>query len=66
MKSEPTSKRAKPWGSMRRGTKVLAELAGKQKEKLDPKKVAATSAGEEHPRAELRPKNALRPMAKKS
>jgi hypothetical protein len=49
---------------MRRDTKVLAELAGKQKEKLDPKKVAATSAGEEHPRAELRPQNALRPMAK--
>jgi len=41
---------------MRRDTKeVLAELVGKLKEKLDPKKVAATSAGEEHPRGELRP-----------
>jgi hypothetical protein len=28
---------------------------GKLKEKLDPKKVAATSAGEEHERGELRP-----------
>jgi hypothetical protein len=33
---------------------VLAELMGKLKEKLDPKKVAATSAGEEHQRDELR------------
>jgi len=41
---------------MQRDTKeVLAELMGKLKEKLDPKKVAATSAGEEHPRGELRP-----------
>jgi hypothetical protein len=40
---------------MRRDTKeVLAELVGKL-EKLDPKKVAATSAGEEHRRGELRP-----------
>ena len=40
---------------MRRGTKeVLAELVGKLKEKLDPKKLAATSAGE-HQRGELRP-----------
>ncbi len=55
-KSEPTSKRAKTRGPMRRDTKeVLAELVGKLKEKLDPKKVAATSAGEEHPRGELRP-----------
>jgi hypothetical protein len=55
-KSEPTSKRAKSRGPMRRDTKeVLAELVGKLKEKLDPKKVAATSAGEEHPRGELRP-----------
>ena len=47
-KSEPTSKRAKTRGPMRRDTKeVLAELLGKLKEKLDPKKVAATSAGEE-------------------
>jgi hypothetical protein len=34
---------------------VLAELVGKLKEKLDPKKVAATSVGEEHQRGELRP-----------
>jgi hypothetical protein len=55
-KNEPTSKRAKPRGPMRRDTKeVLAELVGKLKEKLDPKKVAARSAGEEHPRGELRP-----------
>jgi|SRR5580658_6055729 hypothetical protein len=41
---------------MRREPKeVLAELVGKLKETLDPKKVAATSAGEEHPRGELRP-----------
>jgi len=40
---------------MRRGTKeVLAELVGKLKEKLDPKNLAATSAGE-HQRGELRP-----------
>jgi len=55
-KSEPTSKRAKTRGPMRRDTKeVLAELVEKLKEKLDPKKVAATSAGEEHERGELRP-----------
>jgi hypothetical protein len=42
-KSEPPSKRAKTRGPMRRDTKeVLAELVGKLKEKLDPKKVAAT------------------------
>ena len=41
---------------MQRDTKeVLAELVGKLKEKLDPKKVAATSAGEKHQRGELRP-----------
>jgi transposase len=41
---------------MRRDTKeVLAELVGKLKEKLDPKKVAATSAGERDQRGELRP-----------
>jgi transposase len=41
---------------VQRDTKeVLAELVGKLKEKLHPKKVAATSAGEEHPRGELRP-----------
>jgi hypothetical protein len=56
MKSEPTSKRAKSRGPVQRDTKeVLAELVGKLKEKLDPKKVAATSAGEEHQRGELRP-----------
>jgi hypothetical protein len=41
---------------MRRDTKeVLAELVGKLKEKLDPKKVSATSAEEERQRGELRP-----------
>ena len=41
---------------MRRDTKeVLAELVGKLKEKLDPKKLAATSVGEKHKRGELRP-----------
>ena len=55
-KSEPPSKRAKSRGPVQRDTKeVLAELVGKLKEKLDPKKVAARSAGEEHPRGELRP-----------
>jgi transposase len=55
-KSEPTSKWAKSRGPMQRDTKeVLAELVGKLKEKLDPKKVAATSAEEEHQRGELRP-----------
>ena len=45
---------------MRREPKeVLAELVGKLKETLDPKKVAATSAGEKHPRGELRPGSAL-------
>jgi hypothetical protein len=40
---------------MRRKTKeVLTELVGKLKEKLDPKRVAATSAGEQHQRGELR------------
>jgi transposase len=54
-KSEPTTKRAKSRGPVQRNTKeVLAELVGKLKEKLDPKKVAATSA-EKHPRGELRP-----------
>ena len=55
-KSEPTSKPTKSPGSVQRDTKeVLGELVGKLKEKLDPKKVAATSAGEKHPRGELRP-----------
>jgi transposase len=54
-KSEPTSKRAKSRGPVQRDPKeVLAELVGKLREKLDPKVVAA-SAGEEHPRGELRP-----------
>jgi len=55
-KSEPTTKRAKSraqCSGIRR--KCWQKLVGKLKEKLDPKKVAATSAGEEHPRAELRP-----------
>src|SRR5206468_7098230 len=55
-KSEQPSKRAKSRGPVQRDTKeVLAELVGKLKEKLDPKKVAATSAGEQHERGELRP-----------
>jgi hypothetical protein len=55
-KSEPTLKPAKSRGPVQRDTKeVLAELVGKLKEKLDPKKVAATSAGEKHPSGELRP-----------
>jgi hypothetical protein len=54
--SELTSKRAKSRGPVQRDTKeVLAELVEKLKEKLDPKKVAATSAGEKHPSCELRP-----------
>jgi hypothetical protein len=54
--SELTSKRAKSRGPVQRDTKeVLAELVEKLKEKLDPKKVAATSAGEKHPSGELRP-----------
>jgi transposase len=55
-KSEPTSKGAKSRGPIQRDTKeVLAELVGKLKEKLDPKKVAARSAREEHQRGELGP-----------
>jgi hypothetical protein len=55
-KSEPTSKRTKSRGPVQRDTKeVLAELVGKLKEKLDPKKVAARSAGEKHQSGELRP-----------
>ena len=51
-----TSKRTKSRGPVQRDTKeVLAELVGKLKEKLDRKKVAARSAGEEHPSGELRP-----------
>ena len=54
-KSEPTSKRTKSPGPVRRDTKeVLAELVAKLKERLDSKKVAATS-GEEDERGELRP-----------
>jgi transposase len=56
MKSEPTSKRAKSRGPVQRDTKeVLAELVGKLKEKLDPKKVAAGSTGEEDRRGKFRP-----------
>jgi hypothetical protein len=55
-KSEQPSKRAKSRGPVQRDTKeVLAELVGKLKEKLDPKKVPARSAREEHPRGVLRP-----------
>ena len=55
-KSEPTSKRTKSRGPVQRDTKeVLAELVGKLKEKLDPTKVAATSAGEKLQSGELRP-----------
>ena len=55
-KSEPTSKPTKSRGPVQRDTKeVLAELVGKLKEKLDPKKVAATSAGEKRQSGELRP-----------
>ena len=55
-KSEPTSRRTKARGGVQRDTKeVLAELVGKLKEKLDRKKVAATSAEEEHQRDELGP-----------
>jgi transposase len=55
-KSEPTSRRTKARGPVQRDTKeVLAELVGKLKEKLDWKKVAATSAEEAHQRDELGP-----------
>ena len=55
-KSEPTSKATKSRGPVQRDTKeVLAELVGKLKEKLDPKKVAETSAGEKRQSGELRP-----------
>jgi len=41
---------------VQRATKeVLAELVGKLKEKLDPKKVVATSAGEKHQSGEFAP-----------
>ena len=47
-KSEPTAKRTKSRGPVQRDTKeVLADLVGKLKEKLDRKKVAARSAGED-------------------
>ena len=55
-KSEQPSKPIKSRGPVQRDTKeVLAELVGKLKEKLDPKKVVSTSAGEKHSRGELRP-----------
>jgi hypothetical protein len=45
--------RADFFKGLQRDTKeVLAELVGKLKEKLDPKKFAATSAGEKHKRGE--------------
>jgi hypothetical protein len=54
-KSEPTWNRAKSRGLVQLDPKeVLAELLEKLKEKLDSRAVAA-SAGEEHPRGELRP-----------
>ena len=44
-----------PRGPMQRDAKeVLADSVGKLREKLDPKKAAAASAGEEHLRGELR------------
>jgi hypothetical protein len=55
-KSEPTSKPPKSRGPVQRDTKeVMAELVEKLKEKLDPKEVAAPSAGEKHQSCELRP-----------
>ncbi len=55
-KSETTSKPRKSRGPVQGDTKeVLAELVGKLKEKLDPRKVAATSAGEKRQSGELRP-----------
>ncbi len=55
-KSGPTSRRTKARGPVQRDTKeVLAELVGKLKEKLDPKKVTATSAEKKHQQGELRP-----------
>jgi len=55
-KSEPTSKPTKSRGAVQRDTKeVLAELVGKLKERLAPKKVAATNAGEKCQSGELRP-----------
>jgi hypothetical protein len=55
-KNEQPSKRAKSRGPVQRDTKeVLAELVEKLQEKLDPKKVAATSVGEKHQRGKFRP-----------
>jgi transposase len=54
-KNEQRVRQAKSGGPVQRDTKeVLAEVVGKLKEKLDAKAVGA-SAGEEHPRGELRP-----------
>jgi hypothetical protein len=54
-KNEPTSKRTKSRGPVRRDTKeVLAELVAKLQEKVESKKVVATS-GEEDTRGELCP-----------
>jgi hypothetical protein len=56
-KSEPTSKRTRSPGPVRRDTKeVLAELVAKLKEKLDSKKAAATN-GEEDERGDVRPQS---------
>jgi hypothetical protein len=56
LKQQLTSQRAKSRGPVQRDTKeVLAELVGKVQEKLDRKKVAATSAGEKQQSGELRP-----------
>jgi transposase len=55
-KSEQPSKRVKSRGPAQGDTKeVLAELVGRLKEKLNPKKVGAASAAEEHPPGELGP-----------
>jgi hypothetical protein len=52
-KSEATSMQAKPRGPIRRDKKeVMAELVGKLKEKLDPKKLAATGGGTTLPQAQ--------------
>jgi hypothetical protein len=55
-KSEPTSKRAKTRGPMRRDTKGSAGgTGGKTEGKAGSEKGGSTSAGEEHQRVKLRP-----------
>jgi hypothetical protein len=55
-KSEPTSRRAKSRGPVQSGyQKSAGGTGGKAKEKLDPKRVAARSGGEERERGEPRP-----------